>query len=197
MNGLNRITKLLLGSASLNVFLIGFIVGHHGGPRPCDMMFHGPGLGPPPFLAGMHADGRLGAGPEPGAPPPFFGPDDVFHPQDMKDNLASLQKNFDQIGYLRKEFAEKLKQGGVTKVDVLAHFATIDKIMDDLKQQMQDKAATRISTMSPDEREHLANRLLEAPGPGPEGVGPPPGLSPQGEIPPGGGPSGGRTPPAY
>jgi uncharacterized membrane protein len=194
VNGL-RSTKLLLGSAALNVFLIGLIVGHHGSLGPCEMMFHGPRIGPAPFLAGVRPDGRLGGGPELGAPPPFFGPDDVFHPQDMKDNLASLQENFDRIGNLRKEFAGKLKQGSVTKADVLAHFGSIDKIMSDLKQKMQDSAATRISAMSADERENLANRLLAAPGPGPEGVGPLPGTPPhQGGFPPGGGPTGSRVP---
>ena len=95
----------------------------------------------------------------PPPPPPFFRPSDLFGQDEMKQDFVQMQENFEKIQGLRQAFSEQLKKGSVTKEDVLKHFAQIDQLMMDVKNQAQEKAAEKISTMSPDERKRFANRL--------------------------------------
>ena len=148
----NRIA--LLGSIALNIFLVAFVLGHFGafGMMPP----------PPPFMMGGHhmmPPMMMGGGMPP--PPSFFGPSDLFSREEMKENFAHMQENFEKIQGLRQAFAEQLKNGSVTKEDVLKNFAQIDQLMMDVKKQAQEKAAEKISSMSPEKRKRFADRLLD------------------------------------
>jgi flagellar motility protein MotE (MotC chaperone) len=93
-------------------------------------------------------------------PPPFFGPGDLFSHKEMEEGFTDMKKNFEQIQALREEFAARLKKQSVTKEEVLKHFSDVDKLMSNGRNQMQDKAAAKISTMTPQERQKFADRLL-------------------------------------
>jgi len=147
----NKNRKALLGSIALNIFLVAFVLGHFGAfgmmPPPPPFMMGGHPMMPPPMMGGMLP------------PPPFFGPSDLFSREEMKENFAHMQENFEKIQDLRQAFAEQLKKGSVTKEDVLKNFAQIDQLMMDVKKQAQEKAAEKISSMSPEQRKRFADKL--------------------------------------
>jgi hypothetical protein len=93
-------------------------------------------------------------------PPPFFGPGDLFNEKEMKEDFAETQKNFEKIQDIRKDFSNKLRKEPVTKDEVLKHFADIDKLMNASRNQMQEKAANKIISMTPEERKHFADKIL-------------------------------------
>ena len=78
----------------------------------------------------------------------------------MREGFVAMQATFKKIGILRSDFAQKLKDGPVGRGDILKHFDAIDRLMDSVKKQTQERAAEKISAMSPDERERFADRLL-------------------------------------
>jgi hypothetical protein len=94
------------------------------------------------------------------SPPPFFGPGDLFNEKEIKEDFAEAQKNFEKIQEIRKDFSEKLKKGTVTKEEILKHFSEIDKLMNAFRVQMQEKAANKIISMSPEERKRFADKIL-------------------------------------
>ena len=157
----NKGRAAFFGSIGLNIFLLAFVLGRASmpglmQPPPFGMGHHMPpgmydDMPPPPF-GGMHHGHK---------PPSFFSPADLFSPEEMQEDFAVMQQNFETIGKLRQDFAKRLEQDGVTKEEVIEHFAEIDQFMDKVKKQMQEKAAAKISTMSPDERKRFADRLLE------------------------------------
>ena len=220
---------LLLGSVAANIFLVAFTIGRWSAPGmmpPPPMMFagheqamHGAPGEPPPWMnhgerGDLGPEGRGGPGMPP--PPPMFGPDDVFSPQEMQQNMQEMQQSFEKVQGLRKNFAAKVEKGPVTKEEVLQHFADIDAVMGSVKGKVQEKTAEKISTMSDDDRKKFAARLKEhcdrpphggpgehgpdgGPGNGPDGdhKGPPPGGGPDGHGPDGAGgppPDGGPAP---
>ena len=79
----------------------------------------------------------------------------------MSGALESMQQSFEKIKALRADFAQKLKANTVSKEDVLQHFGATDALMDDVRRQTQEKAAAKISTMSPEDRQRFADRLLQ------------------------------------
>lgn len=93
-------------------------------------------------------------------PPPFFGPGDLFNEKEMKEDFAETQKNFERIQEIRKEFSEKLRKDNITKEEVLKHFTEIDKLMNVSRNQMQEKAANKIISMTPEERKRFADKIL-------------------------------------
>ncbi len=160
-------SPLFLGSAALNIFLAAFILGRLSGAP--DM--------PPRFMHGDHHGFEHDRGGD-RMQPPQFKAGDLFTDKEREDNLAAVKANFDEAQKLRESFAAKLKQGPVTKDEVLAHFAEMDKFMDQAKSTMQAKAADKISAMKDDERQKFSEHLLENHMP-PMGV---PGLPPPGEM---------------
>jgi hypothetical protein len=159
----------LLGSIILNIFFVAFILGRisvfglmpppppfgMGDHMPPHMMF---GATPPPPFGGMMRGGMHGEMPMP-PPPPFFSPADLFTPEEMKQDFAKMEENFGKMRTLRQDFGKQLEQGPVSKEDVLKHFAVIDQLMESVKKQMREKAAEKISAMSPEERKRFADRL--------------------------------------
>jgi uncharacterized membrane protein len=148
-----------------------------GGPPPM-MMQGGPGGGP----MGMHGrpggPGMMAYGPGGGQggagatfnmrvpPPPVFGPQDVFNPQEMQESMQEMQQNFQKAETLRADFAKKLSEGAVTKDDVLRHFAEVDAVMNGVKNKVQEKTAEKIAAMPEQERKAFAERLTQHGGPG-------------------------------
>jgi hypothetical protein len=98
--------------------------------------------------------------PPPPPPPPFFSPAELFSPEEMKADFVKMQENFVKMQELRKSFAEQLKQGSVSKEAILKHFAEIDQLMSSVRNQTQEKAAAKISSMSAEERQRFAKKLL-------------------------------------
>ena len=141
---------VLLTSLALNIFLVAFLLGRCS-THP--MM-------PPPFMGG-HSPGGFGMHGDMPPPPLFFGPEALFSPQEMQKNFSVMQNSFEKGQKLRKEFAAQLKKGPVTKEQVLKHFSELDQTMNDVKGQMQEKAADKISSMSQEEREEFADHLLK------------------------------------
>jgi len=97
----------------------------------------------------------------PPPPPSFFSPADLFTPEEMKQDFTSMQDNFQKMKTLRRDFARQLQQGQMSREDVLKHFAALDQLMDSVKNQAQQKAAEKISAMSPEDRRRFADKLLE------------------------------------
>jgi uncharacterized membrane protein len=144
---------LLLASLALNIFMVAFFLG--GTIPPVGMM-------PPPFMHDEHFIPRHGFGAESHMPPPpFFGPEALFSPEEMQQNFSAMQESFKNGRQLREEFATLLKKEKVTKADVLKHFAAMDQAMDKVKKQMQGKVAEKISSMSQKERQEFAANLLQ------------------------------------
>ena len=142
---------VLLGSLALNIFLVAFFVGR--------MSVHPDG--PLPFLSQPFSGHYDAPGERRMPPPPFFGPEALFTPEEMRADMATMKRNFEAGQTLRKGFAEQLKQGPITKQFVLDHFAEIDRTIDEFRKQVQERAAAKISSMTPDERREFADRLLE------------------------------------
>ncbi|MEZ0224087.1 MAG: hypothetical protein ACAH83_06010 [Alphaproteobacteria bacterium] len=212
-------TAILLGSVAVNIFLVAFVFGRLSSPgtMPPPPPFGGDmqqrmmmaqqqkmGGGPPggPGGQGMMAYGP-GGGQSDGAtfnmrvpPPPVFGPQDVFNPQEMQESMQEMQQNFQKAETLRADFAKRLSEGGVTKDDVLKHFADVDAIMGSVKNKVQEKTAEKIAAMPEQERKAFAERLTQHGGP--PGMQPGPGqMMPPGQMPgqmPGGGMQGGMMP---
>jgi hypothetical protein len=147
--------RLLLASAALNIFLIAFMLGR------CGMVHdhHGPHE--------EHGEMRSGSMMPP--PPRFFSPEDLFTPEEMKQDAPMFHANFEAMKKMRSEFAAKLKQGSVTKEEVLAHFAERDKMMGETKKKLQEKAANKIASLTPEAREKFASEVLEENDKGPHG----------------------------
>ena len=151
----NKGRVALFASVAANMFLIAFTLGRFTTPGfgGHSMMF------PPDMHGGLRPFIRQGGYMSP--PPPFFGPDDLFTPDEMRADEIRMREDFDKIGVLRNEFAAQLEAGPVSKDDVLKHFARIDQVMDALKREAQARAADKISAMSQVERHEFAQSVLE------------------------------------
>ena len=153
---------VFLGSIAVNIFFGAFLLGRLTlpgmmMPLPPPFGMGGDGMvGGPPPLSRMEGHGH---GPMP-PPSPFFGPSSLFSEEEMREGFVAMQATFKKIGILRSDFAQKLKDGPVGRGDILKHFDAIDRLMDSVKKQTQERAAEKISAMSPDERERFADRLL-------------------------------------
>jgi hypothetical protein len=154
---------VLIGSVTLNIFLLAFVLGRMSmGPPPPPPPPHGG-----PGFFGMH-EGPPPHGPHPGdhgdmPPPPFFSPSGLFSPEEMKADAAKNKENFDKMHDMRKAFGAQLQQGPVTRDQVLAHFAEIDQIMDTLRHSTQDRVADKITSMSVEERARFGEKLVQEP----------------------------------
>lgn len=145
--------KLLFVSVAVNIFLAAFVLGRVSATGPLAAMNAG-GPGNPAFN-----------GPP---PPPMFGAEDLLGPG--MQEMAEVQKNFAEMQTLRHAFAERLKQGPVTKEEALAHLTAVDQGMEAVKTKLQEKAAGKIAAMGDAERAKFADRLMEK---GPPQGGPP------------------------
>ena len=150
----SRLHIMLFGSLALNILLFGFIFG-----RSSPFLFHPP-WGP------RFADGVMSLPPPPPGihhfgPPPLFGPDALFNPDEMRDAERRFSENFDQINALRHQFGARLESGPVTKEEALKHFADIDQIVAAVQKEAQEKAASKLASMSPEERQRFASFLSD------------------------------------
>ena len=156
---LNKAIVFLVCSIAINIFLLAFVLGRS------DLAGHRP---PPPPFGG--SEEMMMEPPPPmlnhdrSPPPPFFGPSSLFTPEEMRDGFKEMQHNFRKIQALRLAFARQLKIGAINKEDVLKHFSEIDQLMSDVRMKAQEKAATKISKLSPEERQKFADRLLSVDG---------------------------------
>ena len=184
MNTQSKLQYALLASVAANIFIGAFVLGKLSAPvlppppppPPFEMGGHMPAP-PPEGLSGAQDDKRRG---HPGEkwregrrstrgehmPPPLFAPADLFSPEEMDDGFAKMRATFKQVRALRKEFAEKLKQGEVTTQQVREHFAQVEQMMNAAKQEMQEKAAEKISAMTPQQRQEFAEKMLKKGPPG-------------------------------
>lgn len=140
-------------SLATNVFLVAFVLGRLSGPGvlpPPHAWFDDHGMLPPPEM--HHHDH---------GPPPFLGPDSLFSPDEMKADEQRMRQDFNKMSALRQDFAARLKTGPVAKEDVLKHFTDLDQIMDGVRKEAQQKAAEKISAMSPEERQKFVHMLME------------------------------------
>jgi len=103
----NKNRKALLGSIALNIFLVAFVLGHFGAfgmmPPPPPFMMGGHPMMPPPMMGGMLP------------PPPFFGPSDLFSREEMKENFAHMQENFEKIQDCGRRLQNSLKKAASRK----------------------------------------------------------------------------------
>lgn len=154
----------LFVSFAINIFLVAFTLGRFSlmgfAPPPFGMdghdMMQPPMFEemPPPPIPDMEShDGRR-------PHPHFFGPADLFGSEEIKKHSEQMRENFEKIHDLRNDFAKRLSAGSVTKEEVMKHFADIDQLMDMIKKQTQEKAADKISAMTPEERQEFADSLL-------------------------------------
>lgn len=160
----NRVA--LFVSVAANIFLFAFLLGRFSSHEMPPHQFGPMGMNPP----NMQQGGMPGAG-----IPPFFGPGDLFGPNEMHANEASMHENFDKMEVLRNALAVQLQAGPVSKEEVLKHFADLDQVVDAVKKEAQGRAADKISAMSEEDRKHFAqmlqNRSFHPPESDPEGNG--------------------------
>ncbi len=140
-----KLSVALLVSAAINIFLVAFVLGRMGPPM----------MPPPPELRGGIAEGM------PHRHPPTFGPIDLFAPKELQAEESRLRPKFEEMDAMRRAFAGQLKAGQVSKEDVLKHFDSIDRIMESVKKEMQERAAEKIGRMTESERERFSRFLLE------------------------------------
>jgi uncharacterized membrane protein len=145
----NKERLALLGSVVINIFLVAFVLGRIS-------VFDVPPPPPPPPGGGpaMHGDMP--------PPPPMVGPAELLSPREMRADMDAMQGKFENVRELRKAFADKLKAGPVTKEEVLDHFKQVDQLMSEIRDQTQEKMATKISTLTPDQRERFADRFARS-----------------------------------
>lgn len=152
----------LFVSLAVNIFLIAFMLGRFSSPGlmpPPPFDLGGMPMPPPIMAGGPHSSMPMDKGGHRMPHPPFFGPGDLFTPDEMQANGEPLRENFEKLNALREAFAKKLTDGAVSKEDVLKHFADMDQIFDQVRKQTQQKAAEKISNMSPEERQRFAKTL--------------------------------------
>lgn len=149
----------LATSVALNIFLAAFMLGHVSNMPPL-----------PPEHGGAWGMGREHhhhGGPDGMAPPPpFFAPGELFTQEEMKQDAEQMHSSFEAAQALRKAFAERLQKGSISKEEALAHFAEVDRLMDNTKKHMQEKVAEKIAAMNAEERSHFAEALLKRSVPG-------------------------------
>lgn len=183
---------VFIGSLTLNVFLIAFILGKLSvfGPPGGPAMMPPPPHGAPPEMAGIPHGGDMPPPPPGigGGPGGILRPTDLFTPEELQQHFSEMQEAFDRVKAVRTDFANKIKGEGLTREEVLQNLSEVDKIMDGVRSNMQQKAADKLMAMTPDERSRVAERILQGPqrrrgGPGmggPKGDMPPP----EGDMPP-------------
>ncbi|MDD3371746.1 MAG: hypothetical protein PHE27_07995 [Alphaproteobacteria bacterium] len=156
----------LVVSVAANIFLVAFVLGRLT-------------VGQPPAAAPANFRGMMRPPAGHMMPPPMFGPSDLFGPDEVRADETRMREHFDKMDSLRKAFASQLQAGPVSKDDVLKHFADIDQALVNVKKEAQERAAEKISSMSDDDRSHLAQTLLHR-GQGPFGNGKPDNIPPVG-----------------
>lgn len=148
---------LLIGSVALNIFLIAFVLGRFSAPGMMMPPFAGmmpPGM--PPMMGGPH--GMPGRG-VPFPPPPFIGLNDIFNEDEMREVFTKIGETFAQLQVIRSDFAKQVEAGPVSKEEALANFSRIDEAMMNVKESFQQKAAEKISQMTPEQRKRFAEKL--------------------------------------
>jgi len=146
----------LLGSLALNIFLVAFGLGRGGMHPPADVLIG------PYGKVGHEAAGGTGKMP----PPPFMRPDMLFSKEEMAEGFATMKESFKTLGKNRKEFADTLEARPVSKEEVLAHFAELNRETDRLRDDFQQRAAEKISALPENKREEFAKKLASGPGMG-------------------------------
>lgn len=139
---------------------MGHVVGQHGpgGPLPPPP---GGAIGPRHGQYAPEAPRAMAEGMPLPPPPPMFRPEDFFSPEEMKEKFFQMENTFGQVEKLRLDFAGRLAKGTVSKEEVLEHFVAVDKVMNAVRDGMQEKAAEKISAMTAEERENFVRRMME------------------------------------
>jgi hypothetical protein len=140
----NKGRVALLASVAANIFLAAFVLGHLSGES------YAPPL-PPEMDRGVMHRGF----------PPHMGPKDLFRPGEVSADETRMREDFEKMQSLRTAFAEKLQAGPVSKENALRHFDEIDQVMGGVKKDAQERFASKIASMSEEERKQLAERLRE------------------------------------
>lgn len=178
MNTQSKLHYALLASVAVNIFMGAFVLGKLSAPVPMPPPPPLPfemGENMPPSSEGIPSGARDGERRHPTKkwrddfrpphgeymPPPLFAPADLFSPEEMQEGFAKMRNTFKQVRALRKDFAEKLKQGEVTTQQVRDHFVQVEQMMNAAKQEMQEKAAEKISAMTPQQRQEFAEKMLK------------------------------------
>ena len=125
--------KILFASIAANIFFIAFILG--GLAKPTNLPF--------------------------GPPPPFLDVFEIVGHKELMEGFSDMQSRFGEIEKARQDLSKKLYQGPVSKEEVINSFGKIEKVMFEVKDRIQDKAAEKISKLSPEERKKLADKLSE------------------------------------
>ncbi|MDD3030379.1 MAG: hypothetical protein PHS57_08935 [Alphaproteobacteria bacterium] len=143
---------ILFFSLAANLFFIAFLLGRWGAPEPAAPSAN-VAMPPQGVMPGVGTIGMMA--------PPAFGPGDLFKPDDMMVDEARMKENFDKMYALRKDFADKLHAGAVSKDDIVKHFEDMDRVRGAIRSEARDRAVERISNMSAAERENFANFLMD------------------------------------
>ncbi len=139
----NKGRVALFASVAANIFLVAFVLGNMSSSRlPAPMDQHFGRLHRPHMFA-----------------PPMMGPGDLFGPGEVRADEERMREKFTQMKELREAFAAKLQQGPVSKEEALKHFGDVDEAIKSVRMEARERAATRISQMSEDERKGLAQKL--------------------------------------
>ena len=150
----NRIYILLIVSLAFNIFLVAFVIGRASMPPSIsnpNFMFDNHNRMPPPH--------NMQQGEMPPPPPFLFSSADLFNHQEMKEDFSSVQAGFDKIYILRKNFIEQLKKDKITKEEILKHFSEVDKVMSDVRNKTQEKAAEKIVNMTKTQRDEFIEKI--------------------------------------
>lgn len=149
----------LLLSIAVNIFLVAFFLGRMspvaffpGGPKP-DM---GPGMGPDMGKgpAGPMHEGR-------NAPPPLFADMEILlGPEGAARAREDLRETFDDMSDARRDFLKLIEKPDLTREEVIAHFAGMDKIHESLRVRLQNQLADRLVSLPLEERRDTAARAL-------------------------------------
>ncbi len=152
-SGKNRL--IYFGSIGLNIFLIAFIIGR------CHWFHPGQGAITIPAIPQeqMQADkpGGRGYG--------MFGHTSatmsqvLFSQVEIEANRQFIDEGMARARQVRIDLAKQLRAGHTTPESIKEHLAAVDAIMKEIKDRVRQKAIEKITAMSPEEKNRLADIL--------------------------------------
>jgi uncharacterized membrane protein len=116
-----------------------------------------PRVSVPPFMQKGLPSGSMPAIPLSTFP---FVAGDLLSDEEL-DADTELHKLFEKMQGERRELAVRLKQEGISAEVMTNYFDEIDKSMDEIKAHLQQKIINKINSLTPEERKHFADELLE------------------------------------
>jgi len=146
----NKNRLIYFGSIALNIFLVAFVIGQ------CHW-FHS-GLPPIPHeQVQTDKPGQRGYG--------MFGHTSammsqvLFSQVEIEANRKFIDDGMARARKVRVDLAEQLKSGRANPGSIKQHLDAVDAIMKEIKDRVRQKAIDKITAMSPEEKNRLADIL--------------------------------------